>query len=104
MTMPATDRLIEWPHGDTAARVLGASGRRHGPFATAALGGLELLYGTGVRLRNALFDFGLRRAHRAEMPVISIGNIVAGGAGKTPFTRWLVAELAGRGRKVGVLH
>jgi tetraacyldisaccharide 4'-kinase len=103
MPTPA-DQLIEWPHGDTGARVLGASRRRHGPFATAALGGLELLYATGVRLRNALFDFGVRRSHRAEMPVISIGNIVAGGAGKTPFTRWLVGELSSRGRKVGVLH
>jgi tetraacyldisaccharide 4'-kinase len=104
MTTPAIDRLIEWPHGDTAARVIGASGQRHGPFATLALKALELPYRTGVRLRNSLYDFGLRRAYRAPIPVISIGNIVAGGAGKTPVTRWLVSELMARGRKVAVLH
>jgi tetraacyldisaccharide 4'-kinase len=104
MTTPAIDRLIEWPHGDTGARVLGASKQRHGPFATFALNVLELPYRAGVRLRNALYDFGLQRAYRAPIPVISIGNIVAGGAGKTPVTRWLVGELMARGRKVAVLH
>lgn len=104
MPMPAADRLIEWPHGDTGARVLGASSQRYGPFATFALTALEVPYRAGVRLRNALYDFGMRRVHRAAVPVISIGNIVAGGAGKTPFTRWLVSELIARGRNVGVLH
>lgn len=104
MTTPAIDRLIEWPHGDTRARVLGASGQRHGPFATFALSALELPYRAGVRMRNALYDFGLRHTYRAQVPAISIGNIVAGGAGKTPVTRWLVSELSARGRKVAVLH
>jgi tetraacyldisaccharide 4'-kinase len=104
MTTPAIDRLIEWPHGDTGARILGASSQRYGPFATIALSALELPYRAGVRLRNALYDFGVKRAYRAAIPVISIGNIVAGGAGKTPVTRWLVSELMARGRKVAVLH
>ncbi|MGQ0812990.1 MAG: tetraacyldisaccharide 4'-kinase [Gemmatimonadota bacterium] len=104
MPMQTLDKLIEWPHGDAAARVLGASRRRRGPFAAIALAVLEVLYGFGVRIRNALFDFGLRRAQRAPVPVISIGNLVAGGAGKTPFTRWVVHELTQLGRKVAVLH
>jgi tetraacyldisaccharide 4'-kinase len=104
MQMHGADDLIEWPHGDNAARVLGASARRRGPFAALALTGLEVLYRTGVKLRNIAFDFGLRRALHASMPVVSIGNIVAGGAGKTPFTRWVVDVFAAQGRKVAVLH
>ncbi|MGQ0561417.1 MAG: tetraacyldisaccharide 4'-kinase [Gemmatimonadota bacterium] len=102
--MHALDKLIEWPYGDTAARVLGASRSRRGPFAALALGALEVVYRSAVFLRNLLFDYGIRRAHRAAVTVISIGNLVAGGAGKTPFTRFMVGELVRRGRKVAVLH
>jgi tetraacyldisaccharide 4'-kinase len=47
---------------------------------------------------------GLTRTRSAPLPVISVGNIVAGGAGKTPFTRWLVQELIERGRRPAILH
>ena len=102
MQMP-TD-VIEWPHGDRGARVLGASGRGRGALAGAALSGLEVLYRAGIKVRNTAFDVGLRRARHASVPVISIGNLVAGGAGKTPFTRWVVDELTSHNRKVAVLH
>lgn len=102
--MPDANNLIQWPLGDTAARALGASPRRRGPFAALALSGLEMLYRSGVKVRNAAFDVGIRRAQHASVPVISIGNIVAGGAGKTPLTRWIVDDLMSRGRKVAVLH
>ncbi|HEX6559765.1 MAG TPA: tetraacyldisaccharide 4'-kinase [Longimicrobiales bacterium] len=99
----AADR-IEWPAGDTAARVLGASARERGPLATGALQVLTVLYGLGVRARNLAYDRGLLRAQRAHVPIISIGNIVAGGAGKTPFTRWLAGVIAARGKRVAILH
>ena len=104
MSTRKPDNVIEWPAGDTAARALGASRQRYGPFASIALVTLELLYGAGVRLRNRAFDLGLRRTQRAPVPVISVGNIVAGGAGKTPFTRWLVQELMQRGKRPAILH
>jgi tetraacyldisaccharide 4'-kinase len=44
-----------------------------------------------VRLRNAAYDHALVPIHRIGVPVISVGNITMGGAGKTP----LVAHLAG---------
>ena len=95
---------IEWPAGDTAARVLGASPRRRGPIARLILSALAQVYGGVVRLRNLAYDRQLLRTRRVGIPVISIGNIVAGGAGKTPFTRWLAGEVMGRGRNVAILH
>lgn len=94
---------IEWPAGDAAARVLGASGSG-GALSRAGLRVLSMLYGAGVRSRNVAYDRGWLRARRASIPVISIGNLVAGGAGKTPFTRWLAGEIEARGKRVAVLH
>lgn len=58
-------------------------------------------YGLGVRLRNARFDRGAG-VHRLEVsgarvPVISVGNLTAGGTGKSPFVAWICSELAGAG-------
>lgn len=58
---------------------------------------LSLVFGTGVRVRNALFDLGLRRVHRGPVPVISVGNVTVGGTGKTPVSRWLVERLGRAG-------
>src|SRR4051812_5982032 len=102
-THDATD-IVEWPAGDTAARVLGAVHRPRGPFAVVMLTLVSRLYGAVIRARNATFDLGLRQIHRPPIPTISIGNITAGGAGKTPFTRWLVGELMARGRDIAILH
>lgn len=48
---------------------------------------LSWLYGLGVSLRNSLYEKGWMRRYTPPVPlVISIGNIVAGGTGKTPVT------------------
>jgi tetraacyldisaccharide 4'-kinase len=46
----------------------------------------SVLYGIITGLRNIFYRSRLFKVHRFEVPVISIGNIVAGGTGKTPFT------------------
>jgi len=64
---------------------------------------LSALYGAGVSFRLALYRRGLLAVRRAARPVVSVGNVAAGGTGKTPFVRWLAAELLRRGRHPSIL-
>jgi tetraacyldisaccharide 4'-kinase len=64
---------------------------------------LSALYGSMVRLRCALYRRGWLHVKRLPLPVIVVGNIVAGGAGKTPLTIALVEALRARGFKPGVV-
>lgn len=64
---------------------------------------LSGLFGTGVALRNALFDRNILRSLRLEKPVISVGNLSVGGSGKTPFVIALGELLAERGIRYDVL-
>ena len=51
------------------------------------------IYGLIVFVRNKLFDLGLLRETRFNIPVISVGNITVGGTGKTPHIEYLVSLL-----------
>lgn len=64
---------------------------------------LARLYGAGVSLRLDLYRRGTLRVKSAARPVVSVGNVAAGGTGKTPFVRWLAAELLRRGRHPSIL-
>lgn len=55
------------------------------------------------RARRALYRAGILRGKRLHRPVISIGNIAAGGAGKTPAVIAVCRALAARGLRVAVL-
>ena len=66
-------------------------GRRQGKTFLHAL---SYLYRGGVRLRNEAYDRGILPSHDAGIPVVSIGNIVAGGTGKTPLVKFLAEELS----------
>ncbi len=54
---------------------------------------LSKIYSVIIRLRNILYDKHILTVHRAEAVVISIGNITAGGTGKTPLVEWLYNEI-----------
>lgn len=75
-------------------------GRRKGFVASllkVVLRGLSWLFKAGVRLRNWAFDKELVCRHYPPVPVvISVGNIVAGGTGKTPVTLMLAREFYDR--------
>jgi tetraacyldisaccharide 4'-kinase len=71
--------------------------------SSAMLNFLSVLYGAAVRTRNILYDKGWLRVMSTPPLVVSIGNIEAGGTGKTPVTMAIVVELGKRGRKVCIL-
>lgn len=81
----------------------GAAGWR-GQLLSLALAPAEAGFRGVVRLRGAAYDHGLLSTTRVAVPVISVGNISVGGAGKTPVARWLVAELRRLGHAPAVLH
>lgn len=56
-----------------------------------------------VTLRRGLYRLGLLSRHRAAVPVVVVGNITAGGTGKTPVTIWLARELRERGFSPGIV-
>jgi tetraacyldisaccharide 4'-kinase len=62
-----------------------------------------LLFFLIAALRRFLFRIGLLAATRLRVPVVVVGNITAGGAGKTPLVLWLVEELKRRSRHPGVV-
>jgi len=61
------------------------------------------IYGLIIRLRLALYRGGFLRSERFGVPVIVVGNVVAGGAGKTPLVMVLVKHLQAQGWQVGVV-
>lgn len=68
-----------------------------------ALWPASLVYHVLLALRRVAYRSGALRAVRLPVPVIVVGNIVAGGTGKTPLVLWLAAMLKEHGWKPGIL-
>ena len=64
---------------------------------------IALVHAALLWSRALLWRWGWRHAHRLPVPVIVVGNVVAGGAGKTPLTIALVNHLQQQGWKAGVI-
>jgi len=94
-TTEAETRFREW-----------ISGKRRGLEASAARAALKLAewpYRFAVLARGAAYDRGWKRIHRASVPVVSVGNLTAGGTGKTPVVAWLARRFLDRGLRVVLL-
>lgn len=75
---------------------------RRGPLARL-LWPLSIVYRALTSLDRWLYRSGLRPVHRASVPVVVVGNVIAGGAGKTPVVMALAGHLQARGVAVGVI-
>jgi tetraacyldisaccharide 4'-kinase len=64
---------------------------------------VSLLYGALFAMRRALYRLGLKQSQRVDVPVIVIGNVVVGGAGKTPTVISVVNHLRAQGWRPGVV-
>lgn len=53
----------------------------------------SIIYGMAILLRKKLYDWGLMRSVKFDLPVICVGNLAVGGSGKTPTTEYLVRLL-----------
>lgn len=56
------------------------------------------IYGWVVHLRNYLFDAGLFRSEKFDIPIICVGNITVGGTGKTPMAEMIIDYMSRRHR------
>lgn len=64
---------------------------------------ISLVFGVLAALRRGLFKIGVYKVQKLSVPVVVVGNVVAGGSGKTPVVMALVRHLQARGVKVGVI-
>ncbi|MDA9121312.1 tetraacyldisaccharide 4'-kinase [Flavobacteriales bacterium] len=73
------------------------------PWYRHLLWPFAILYGIAVWIRNRLFDFGVFSSEKFDVPVICVGNLEAGGTGKSPLVNYIVALLVTNNRNVAVL-
>ena len=52
------------------------------------------LYKAGVTFRHRLFDWGILKSEKFDIPIICIGNITVGGTGKTPMAEMVIAYMS----------
>ena len=72
-------------------------------FLLRVLKVFSVLFGGVVAIRYFLYGIGVLRRYPLGIQVISIGNVTAGGTGKTPVTEIFARTLAAEGRKVAIL-
>lgn len=88
--------------GPTQAQRLLVSWSQRGPLARL-LWPVSQIYRAAWTLRDTAYRIGLLKATRLPVPVVVVGNVITGGAGKTPVVIALVEHLAARGIVAGVV-
>ena len=71
-------------------------------LAARLLWPLSLLYGAVLALRLWLYRTGWLRRVKLPVPVLVVGNVIVGGAGKTPVTIELALQLRSKGWRIGI--
>ncbi|MBF0423858.1 MAG: tetraacyldisaccharide 4'-kinase [Magnetococcales bacterium] len=69
----------------------------------AVLGGMGRGYGWIQAQRSSAYQKGILSSWKADCPVIAVGNLTAGGTGKTPMTAWLGRYFLGRGIPLAIV-
>ncbi len=64
---------------------------------------LSMLYGALSAARRLAFSVRLARSTRLPCPVIVVGNLTAGGTGKTPLVCWLAGQMTELGFRPGIV-
>ena len=72
-------------------------------FLSVLLLPLAALFALVVRMRRSAYARGWKASYAVGVPVIVVGNITAGGSGKTPLVIWLVNWLLAQGLRPGVI-
>ncbi|MBQ4439672.1 MAG: tetraacyldisaccharide 4'-kinase [Kiritimatiellae bacterium] len=67
------------------------------------LKGISFVFSAAVAVRYFFYKYGIVRRFPLGVQVISIGNVTAGGTGKTPVTELFAKTLCEQGRKVAIL-
>lgn len=76
---------------------------RRSSLGRGMLGAASTMFGVLVRARARAYDSGMFTAHKVGVPVISVGNLLAGGSGKTPVAESIARECSRRGHRVVLL-
>ena len=74
-----------------------------GSYAYILLLPLTLIFVLVAATRRFLYRRGILGSTKIPVPVIIIGNIAVGGAGKTPITLWLAKHLKSRGMNPAII-
>ncbi len=85
------------------ATIQAGGGGLLGGVARAALAAIAAPFGFVARRRLAAYDAGRRAPERLPVRVVCVGNLTAGGTGKTPVVAWLARRALAAGRRPAVL-
>ena len=83
--------------------IMTARGESRSLFLRPFLSAISIIYGGSVKLRGTLYKKGILQSKRLPCPVISIGNITVGGAGKTPMTIYIAELIKHLGYSVAII-
>jgi tetraacyldisaccharide 4'-kinase len=100
-TAPALDTTASKPPA-VGVHPLQSAWAARGPLARM-LWPVSVVFGVVAAARRALYRSGLLRSQRVPANVVVVGNLIAGGAGKTPVVMALIASLRARGYQPGVV-